>query len=1132
MKHKLYNRLLSLALAVGLVVGMLPGVTFASAVDSDATALQSQVEQIAEPTEEPEANDAPQAEPRAQTNQVTVQYVDTNGSEIQNNSSEQINYSDDQEINVEAYAKDIPNYTFNHAEVDGTTIIAVRVKKSTGFFGNVSYNLQYKIDPEDWWQDEWNDWPNSWGRLSPLVLVYEKNEEPEPTPTPDPTPDPGDRPSDSAGISIADNISTNGTLDVDCSIANVDHYVWYRGETWTEVGSAEGIDPQRVSGNEYNVDPGDDGREGDWLNAALDRQLMEDANPNLNDSMRYCYKVSAVDAEGNILGSAYYQVPYYFQLQNGSFENPVAGRDEGHKGKDNNYELGEYGYQPFYENDQYDSMVWKTTSEKTVDSSWNQKTYHLIEIVSGRTQPFRNNAEEFHKIPNGQMADGVQCAELNAEAAGSLYQDVMTAPGASLNWQLSHLGRDGSDTMYVLIMSTDLAKDIDTQEEVNDVIRDVQHNSGQRYPGARVWEITTSNQAWKTYTSEGTTDVNNQTGAYLVPNGQYLTRFFFVSGKTASGDNTVGNHLDDVSFGTDMPEPDVGKGNLEVVKTVTGVAGGDLPEDYSVTVHVNGQESKTINNFSYNSQTGVYTGTAQFLNIPEGSYTVTETVNNNLTVDGDGYEYDKDNSKTEVTVQVGDRENVTANLKNVYIEDTSDEYPVRFYLEGIKTHQVTENYTFTDEWAKLNADLIGGFANVTSTLYGGEDYPNLDGEAGYDSAVIGGSVSGGIRGHANVETWLEKYKCAPNIDTHNIANVLDDLIKMYPQIANVPVTVVGDEEYTVSEIKNTLQTDSDAFQIVYTQVTKNHDAITEHFGGNGSVAGGQDSYHVHLSIRKNPGDLTITKTFAGLDEGVVPENFAIEVKASNGTLIDTLTLDEATLKDDTYTWTLENLNEDTYTVTETGTDVENMVLSATMKVTDEDVQTQETVEDTTAQVKVANNKTSTVDITNTYSLAEQTLKVYKNLSGFANEGKPVFSFKIWDLETGDVWYYHIDMTGKDIGEDELVIALTLPAGHEYRVEELSNQNYRFVKLEQDGTVINPLHSRALLIPTGGDITLEKDTKLVFYNDPVNSNIPTDGGATENRVDKIKDGVIVWKKEVYGTDHPEAQPSPNPNDNKD
>lgn len=54
MKHKLYTRLLSLALVLGLVAGMLPGVTFAGAVDSDATALQSQVEQIAEPTEEPE----------------------------------------------------------------------------------------------------------------------------------------------------------------------------------------------------------------------------------------------------------------------------------------------------------------------------------------------------------------------------------------------------------------------------------------------------------------------------------------------------------------------------------------------------------------------------------------------------------------------------------------------------------------------------------------------------------------------------------------------------------------------------------------------------------------------------------------------------------------------------------------------------------------------------------------------------------------------------------------------------------------------------------------------------------------------------------------------------------------------
>ena len=1088
MKHKLYNRLLSLALALGLVVGMLPGMTFAGAVDT--TAPQSQAEQIAEPTEEPEANDAPQAEPRINTNTFTVQFVDGNGDSI-GQSDRTYPLSGTSAVTIQAIADsfgDISGYTFaNEAYIDqgyGDWNPSV-TQVQRNWRGTLQYYSDYG----------WTDWPDDgwWGEGDPypLVLVYEKNEEPEPTPTPDPTPDPGDRPSDSDGISIADNISTNGTLDVNCSIANVDHYVWYRGETWTEVGSAEGIDPQRVSGNEYNVDPGDDGREGDWLNAALDRQLMEDANPNLNDSMRYCYKVSAVDAEGNILGSAYYQVPYYFQLQNGSFENPVAGRDVGHKGKDNNYELGEDGYQPFYENDQYGTMVWKTTSEKTVGPVWNQKTYHLIEIVSGRTPQFRNNAEEFHKIPNGQMADGVQCAELNAEAAGSLYQDVMTAPGASLNWQLSHLGRDGSDTMYVLIMSTDLAKDIDTQAEVNDVIHDVQHNSGQGYPGARVWEITTSNQAWKTYTSEGTKDVNNRTGAYLVPNGQYLTRFFFVSGKTASGDNTVGNHLDDVSFGTDMPEPDAGKGNLEVVKTVTGVAGGDLPEDYSVTVHVDGQESKTINNFSYNSQTGVYTGTAQFLNIPEGSYTVTETVNNNLTVDGDGYEYDKDNSKTKVTVQVGDRENVTANLKNVYIEDTSDEYPVRFYLQDVNGNEM---YNFEDDWGILPSYLQSGFANVATSEIPASDY-----------------VTTNIQGHDAVQNWIERNGYDPGINMNDVGTVLQNLINQGYITGNTQVATINGDSVTADEIIN----NSSDYSIVYVQATNNNDKLNKDGYKRGNVTYDnegypwQKSYHVHLSIRKNPGDLTITKTFAGLDEGVVPENFAIEVKASNGTLINTLSLNKATLKDDTYTWTLENLNEDTYTVTETGTDVDGKALNAAYKVTDSSEDTVEDGNTTSAEVYVAGNETSSVAFTNTYTDAEGVLTITKVLenSQQATNGKPVFDFKITEIKEdgteGTVYYVHIDMSNPETNNKEL----TLPAGT-YKVEELDSLNYEIKSVTVNGGTETPDAEGQITVKVGGS---NANVTVEYTNTADDTKIPSDSGATQNNPSWGNGDVITWHK---------------------
>ena len=1088
MKHKLYNRLLSLALALGLVVGMLPGMTFAGAVDT--TAPQSQAEQIAEPTEEPEANDAPQAEPRINTNTFTVQFVDGDRNSI---------------------GQEDKTYTLS-----GNGAVTIRnIADSFGDISGYTFAESAYIDRE-WWQgrdiytqqvryqnrtlmyndgESWENWPDDgrWGEEGdpyPLVLVYESNEEPEPTPTPDPTPDPGDRPSDSVGISIADNISTNGTLDVNCSIANVDHYVWYRGETWTEVGSAEGIDPQRVSGNEYNVDPGDDGREGDWLNAALDRQLMEDANPNLNDSMRYCYKVSAVDAEGNILGSAYYQVPYYFQLQNGSFENPVAGRDEGHKGKDNNYELGEYGYQPFYENDQYDSMVWKTTSEKTVGPVWNQKTYHLIEIVSGGTPQFRNDAEKFHKIPNGQMADGVQCAELNAEAAGSLYQDVMTAPGASLNWQLSHLGRDGSDTMYVLIMSTDLAKDIDTQEEVNDVIHDVQYNSGQRYPGARVWEITTSNRAWKTYTSEGTTDVNNQTGAYLVPNGQYLTRFFFVSGKTASGDNTVGNHLDDVSFGTDMPEPDVGKGNLEVVKTVTGVAEGDLPEDYSVTVHVNGQESKTINNFSYNSQTGVYTGTAQFLNIPEGSYTVTETVNNNLTVDGDGYEYDKDNSKTEVTVQVGDRENVTANLKNVYIEDTSDEYPVRFYLQDVNGN---EKYNFEDDWGILPSYLQSGFANVATSETPASDY-----------------VTTNIQGHDAVQNWIKTNGYDPGINMNDVGTVLQNLINQGYITGDTQVATINGDSVTADEIIN----NSSDYSIVYVQATNNNDKLNKEGYKRGNVTYDnegypwQKSYHVHLSIRKNPGDLTITKTFDGLEDNQIPDDFTMTVKSKNGTVVGTLTLGNAEkTQNGVYTWTLENLNEDIYTVTEINTDVDNKALNVAYEVKDTSEETVESGNTTSAEVFVANNETSEVNFTNTYTDAEGVLKITKVITGSSfNDGRDVFSFKITKTDDpGKDTVYYVTIQGA--GEANI----TLPAGT-YKVEELDNLNYELTGIDGEQTNLSEGFTK---VTVGGG-----ETTVTFTNNSTPTKIPSDSGATQNNPSWGNGNVITWHKDDKITCNPE------------
>ncbi len=477
------------------------------------------------------------------------------------------------------------------------------------------------------------------------------------------------------------------------------------------------------------------------------------------------------------------------------------------------------------------------------------------------------------------------------------------------------------------------------------------------------------------------------------------------------------------------------------------------------------------------------------------------------------FEWQKDNSCPNTCTDPNDAYQFRIHMATSH----ENEYPVRFYLEGVGSG--VRDYPYSDAWAKLNSWLSGGFANVTTSENPMTEFKSLQGETGYDASVSGGSTAGGIAGHANVLTWLEKYNVSPAIDVNDISAVLTELVKMYPEIANASVTSVGGEEYTVNEI---IENPHD-FQIVYTQVTQNHDQLIEYYKGNGSLAAGQDSYHVHLSIRKNPGDLTITKTFSGVEN--LPNTFAIEVRDSAGQLIDTLSLNEATESNGTYTWTLENLNEDIYTVTETGMNVEDMSLSATMKVTDEDTTTPETVKETTAKVKVADNKTSTVEIANSYSAADGKLNINKVVTEFANNGKPVFDFKLTSQADGTVYYYHVDMTDTAVNTAKAVTpdgGVTLPVG-DYTIEELSNQNYTLKSVE-GATANNDATYKVTITPNGTTI-------VTFTNDPKNTNIPTDGSATENKVLEIKDGVIAWKQEPvqYGNDpnHDNINPDDEP-----
>ncbi|MFK3678080.1 hypothetical protein ACI2IP_10120 [Microbacterium sp. NPDC090218] len=118
----------------------------------------------------------------------------------------------------------------------------------------------------------------------------------------------------------------------------------------------------------------------------------------------------------------------------------------------------------------------------------------------------------FQGVP---AAAGRQFAELNANSASRLYQDVATTPGQTLSWSLKHRGRSGTDVMRVMIGSP-------TGTLV------------QNGPNL----------------SDGTTAWGAHSGSYTVPAGQTLTRFGFEAVSSAGGNASVGNFLDDITFGT------------------------------------------------------------------------------------------------------------------------------------------------------------------------------------------------------------------------------------------------------------------------------------------------------------------------------------------------------------------------------------------------------------------------------------------------------------------------------------------------------------------------------------------------------------------------------------------------------
>ena len=142
------------------------------------------------------------------------------------------------------------------------------------------------------------------------------------------------------------------------------------------------------------------------------------------------------------------------------------------------------------------AKTYRFVPSSTAGLSWQNTAENVVELWSTGFQ--------------GVAApEGKQFAELNANKAGTLFQDLPTTPGTTMRWHLKHRGRSGTDTMRVMIGAPTAAL------------------------GQSGSNLVTGNQAWQQYT-----------GTYTIPAGQTVTRFAF----QAVNQGSYGNFLDDVVF--------------------------------------------------------------------------------------------------------------------------------------------------------------------------------------------------------------------------------------------------------------------------------------------------------------------------------------------------------------------------------------------------------------------------------------------------------------------------------------------------------------------------------------------------------------------------------------------------------
>ncbi len=593
---------------------------------------------------------------------VNIECVDTDGNVINVSELSEVRATKDTVIRLSDYEPYISGYGFVKAQIGGDIYAEdyAELKLIKAVQNNSAWTYSYLNDTSYTADTKWNTWSSG----TPTVyLVY--------TPT---------------ELSIQDDLTRTGNL-IPVLTANMKTLVTSAKEEGKEVsyiweksinnGDFQAVNKVKVSGDNYNITTNEDGV--DCLNVALDKGALSSSQ----SSVKYKVSIKIGDEVKGISGE--YSVRYYKELYNGDFEIPVVAQDHPNT---SNWQ---------YSNENYKAQggVWQTTGTTQNNAPWCDTDGADIEIVTTA----KNDLSDYKWYGTVCDADGNdgQFAELNCQAAGALYQDVITYSGEKLSFSLNHRARGKNanstpeyDTMYVVIMPTNKAEGLTTQTSLENFINDQTDKScADQYTTEETKDIEFLTTKDKDVLI-GRVTSDDQDWHYISAIEQYvaksnMTRFFFVAGATASGINTVGNFLDNVQFTQELPPASPGAFTLKVEKKVVGLdnLSEDLKSKMTFTIKAynqDGSEAKnaplngeqfSLNNMTYDEDGHVYSklfanekidaNKKYIYKVEEtGSQVSTHTVATTQTVSGGEVQSDEESTK------IGERDSVTFRITNTY----------------------------------------------------------------------------------------------------------------------------------------------------------------------------------------------------------------------------------------------------------------------------------------------------------------------------------------------------------------------------------------------------------------------------------------------------------------------------------